>query len=59
MTNKKLECTIPVLPVSDLAKSLEFYTDVLGFDQDWRTERVASVSRDGCHIMMWQEMDSS
>jgi len=51
----KVECTIPVLPVSDLAASVEFYTDILGFSLDWgdvQNDSVCSVSRDGRPIML-------
>ena len=51
----KIENTIPVLPVSDLARSLDFYTRVLGFRLDWGGEegsRIGSVSRDGCGVML-------
>jgi catechol 2,3-dioxygenase-like lactoylglutathione lyase family enzyme len=51
-TPRTVECTIPVLRVSDLGRSLEFYTQALGFAEDWRTEGMASVSRDGCSIML-------
>jgi catechol 2,3-dioxygenase-like lactoylglutathione lyase family enzyme len=49
---RSVECTIPVLRVSDLARSLEFYTQALEFVQDWRTAGMASVSRDGCSLML-------
>jgi catechol 2,3-dioxygenase-like lactoylglutathione lyase family enzyme len=52
LTPRAVECTIPVLRVSDLCRSLEFYTQTLGFEQDWRTEGLASVSRDGCSLML-------
>jgi predicted lactoylglutathione lyase len=51
----KVECTIPVLPVSDLAASAKFYTDILGFSLDWgdvQNDSVCSVSRDGRPIML-------
>ncbi len=50
-----VECTIPVLPVSDLAASVKFYTDALGFSLDWGdvlNDSVCSVSRDGHPIML-------
>ena len=55
--SRAVECTIPVLPVSDLATSLEFYTGVLGFKIDWGGgdgSAIASVSRDGRPIMLSQ-----
>ena len=48
----KVENTIPVLPVKDLSESIRFYTEVLGFKLDFSTAKVASVSRDGCGIML-------
>jgi catechol 2,3-dioxygenase-like lactoylglutathione lyase family enzyme len=47
-----IECTIPVLPVSDLDNSIKFYTERLGFSLDWTSGAVCSVSRGGCHIML-------
>lgn len=51
----KIECTVPVLPVSNLAASVGFYTDILGFSLDWgdiHRDSVCSVSRDGRPIML-------
>ncbi len=49
---KKVECTIPVLPVKNLKKSFEFYIDTLGFKLDWEGQTFGSVSRDGHCIML-------
>jgi len=49
-----VENTIPVLPVSDLMQSIQFYTETLGFALDWQTANICSVSRDGCAIMLHQ-----
>ena len=49
-----VECTIPVLPVRNLARSIRFYTGKLGFKLDWRGEVVCSVSRDDKPIMLRQ-----
>ena len=52
---RHVECTIPVLPVSDLERSIQFYTETLGFDLDWVGDEgstICSVSRDGCPIML-------
>lgn len=54
---RQIECTIPILPVRDLACSIAFYTGPLGFKVDWGGEEgscICSVSRDGCAIMLWQ-----
>ncbi len=53
----QVECTIPILPVRDLARSLSFYTETLGFQLDWGGEPgsgICSVSRDGCALMLSQ-----
>ncbi|MGV3661991.1 MAG: VOC family protein [Prosthecobacter sp.] len=50
-----VECTIPVLPVRDLPRSIAFYTGTLGFKLDWGGQagaRICSVSRDGKCIML-------
>ena len=45
----------PILPVSDLAKSLDYYVRVLGFTVDWQDATgMASVSRGGCALMLCQ-----
>lgn len=45
----------PILPVSDLAKSLDYYVRVLGFAVYWQDATgMASVTRDGCALMLCQ-----
>lgn len=54
----KVECTIPVLPVADLATSVAYYTNTLGFTLDWgdiHADSVCSVSRDGRPIMLMKQ----
>jgi predicted lactoylglutathione lyase len=53
-SQSQVECTVPVLPVRDLSRSVAFYTDSLGFTVDWIGEQklAASVSRDHCCIML-------
>lgn len=54
---RQVECTIPILPVLDLTRSMAFYIETLGFKLDWGGEegsRICSVSRDGCAIMLSQ-----
>ena len=51
----QVECTIPVLPVGNLGRSIRFYTEKLGFKLDWRGSVVCSVSRDGRSIMLRQK----
>ena len=52
----QVECTVPVLQVRNLPRSVAFYTDTLGFTIDWMGEQklAGSVSRDGCSIMLLQ-----
>lgn len=55
---RQVECTIPILPVRDLARSVDFYTHTLGFKLDWGGapgDAICSVSRDGCSIMLSQK----
>ena len=57
---KEVENTIPVIPVSDLGRSIEFYTEVLGFVLDWsgtEEESICSVSRDGHSIMLIERVE--
>jgi predicted enzyme related to lactoylglutathione lyase len=52
-----VECIVPILRVGDLAESLRFYEDVLGFRRDWGPadgSAMAAVSRDGRSIMLCQ-----
>ncbi len=50
-----VECITPILNVADLATSLGFYADLLGFKVDWNAGAMASVSRDGRSIMLCQD----
>lgn len=55
--SKQVENTIPVLPVRDLARSITFYTETLGFQLDWgggEGSLICSVSRNGCSIILSQ-----
>jgi len=57
---RQVECTIPVLPVRDLKRSIHFYTETLGFKLDWGGEdgsTICSVSKDGCRIMLSQQAE--
>jgi predicted lactoylglutathione lyase len=55
-STRQVECTVPVLQVTNLLRSVSFYTDTLGFTVDWiGAQKIAgSVSRDGCSIMLLQ-----
>jgi len=58
-STRQVECTVPILPVRDLSRSIAFYTDKLGFTVDWIGEQklAGSVSRDRCCIMLLQRQD--
>ena len=59
---RQVECTIPILPVRDLMRSIRFYTETLGFKLDWGGEdgsTLCSVSKDGCSIMLSQSLEAS
>ncbi len=49
-----VENVIPILKVLSLARSLDYYQDVLGFKKDWSMEDFACVSRDGARIFLCQ-----
>lgn len=54
----RIENTIPVLPVRDLRRSIDFYVGSLGFKLDWggaEGDKVCSVSRDKRPIMLLQK----
>jgi predicted lactoylglutathione lyase len=59
--HREVENTIPILPVRDVRRSIDFYTNTLGFKLDWggAADRIASVSRDGCSIMLMQDDEFS
>jgi len=48
----RVECIFPILRVAALDTSIAFYTENLGFTVDWRTQFLASISRDGCALML-------
>lgn len=51
--NIKFEGVAPILRVSDLDASIDYYTRILGFRVDWRGDGgVGSVSRGRCSIML-------
>lgn len=52
--NKAVENTIPVLPVSNIKQSLQFYTETLGWKLEWSSDNLGAVSRDGSQIMLSQ-----
>jgi catechol 2,3-dioxygenase-like lactoylglutathione lyase family enzyme len=49
----RFEGVTPIFRVQDLAASLDYYVNVLGFNVDWSYEGgIASVSRDRCGIFL-------
>ena len=46
------ENSVPILRVQNLAASLQYYVETLGFSIDWQTETMASVSRNGAGVML-------
>jgi catechol 2,3-dioxygenase-like lactoylglutathione lyase family enzyme len=57
VANIRVECITPILRVNNLAASIRFYVDVLGFEVNWGGEiesTFASISRDGRTIMLAQ-----
>ena len=53
-SQRRVGNTIPVLPVRDLKRSIQFYTETLGFSLQWEGDGICSVARDGCPIMLDQ-----
>jgi catechol 2,3-dioxygenase-like lactoylglutathione lyase family enzyme len=50
-SSKNLSHIAPVFRVVDLARSLAYYREKLGFEEEFNYENFyASVVRDGCHI---------
>ena len=53
MNRTLFECAEPILNVSDMARSLRYYVDVLGFaNADWGGPEFTRVSRDGAGIYL-------
>lgn len=48
------EGVTPILRVTKLSASLDYYTAKLGFKIDWQSPIFASVSRGRCHIFLSQ-----
>lgn len=52
--NPAVETTIPVLPVADIKRSLQFYTETLGWELEWSSDNMGSVFRDKGRLMLTQ-----
>jgi predicted enzyme related to lactoylglutathione lyase len=50
--SETVENIIPILRVADLARSTEFYHEVLGCTTDWSMEDFACLSRDGWRLYL-------
>lgn len=49
----KFECANPILRVADMARSLQYYVDVLGFSNaEWGGNEFTCVTRDGAGIYL-------
>jgi|SRR5690606_8980896 len=49
----RFERADPILRVEDMARSLRYYTDILGFTSaDWGTDDFTCVTRDGASIYL-------
>jgi predicted enzyme related to lactoylglutathione lyase len=46
------EGVCPIVRVTSVTKSVEYYVHALGFKIDWQTQYFVSVSRDRCHIFL-------
>ncbi|MEM7627448.1 MAG: VOC family protein [Planctomycetota bacterium] len=44
----KINSAAAVFPVSDLDASLRYFTEVLGFSEDFRVDQYAGIKLDGC-----------
>jgi catechol 2,3-dioxygenase-like lactoylglutathione lyase family enzyme len=57
----KFNKLIPELIVSDIKKSLEFYTKILGFKIEYQREedKFAFLSLDGAQLMLEENLDSA
>jgi predicted enzyme related to lactoylglutathione lyase len=49
----RFECANPILSVADMARSLRYYVEVLGFENaDWGGDDFTCVTRDGAGIYL-------
>ena len=53
VTRTKFECANPILSVRDMARSIRYYVDVLGFSKaDWGGDDFTCVTRDNAGIYL-------
>lgn len=51
--NIRMECIDPILYVKDMARSLAFYVDILGFKKaDWGNDDFTSINRDNTGLYL-------
>jgi predicted enzyme related to lactoylglutathione lyase len=49
----RFECANPILSVTDMARSLQYYVEVLGFSNaEWGSDEFTCVTRDGAGIYL-------
>jgi predicted enzyme related to lactoylglutathione lyase len=53
-THVRFEGMNPILRITDVKSSVDYYTRVLGFQVDFSTPIFAAVSRDNCHLFLSQ-----
>jgi len=54
LTGKTFGKAIPILRVRNVAESIRYYVEHLGFHLEWQTEIIASVARDQCNVFLSQ-----
>jgi len=54
MANESFEGVTPVLRVGNLANSIAYYTQTLGFALKWHNNIFANVARGKCHLFLSQ-----
>lgn len=60
--DRKLENIIPVLPVKDIQRSIQFYTQTLDFELAWGGgdgETLGAVAKDGFNIYLSEDANSN
>jgi predicted lactoylglutathione lyase len=58
--NFRVENIAPILNVSDISKSLEFYVDLLGFkNAEWGDDKFTSITRDNTGIYLCKDQQGA